>query len=121
MSTPQTATTPKGKPDTYTKRPTAAAKAAPTAKAGAKVKAKVVGADKKAKTADAAPRGVGIIAAIITACKAPGGATIAEIMAALTKQFPERKASKVTAQIQANKNATTKERVEGRGLVYYIK
>jgi len=80
------------------------------------------GSVKKAKTAKE-PKGPGVIATIKAAMARAKGATHAEMLNILVETFPERNREGMlsTCKIQANKNATEKEKVEGRGLVYYIK
>jgi hypothetical protein len=65
----------------------------------------------------------GVIASIVEAISAAKGATAEEIHAGLVKKFPERdpKGMRATVRIQANRNAVKKEKIEGRGLVYYGK
>jgi hypothetical protein len=85
-----------------TEKPAAKAKPAPKAKKEGK-------------------KGPGVISSIIELISAPKGASVDEIVAVLTKRFPDRdpKGMTATARIQANRNAASKEKTEDRGLVYY--
>ncbi|HVY20408.1 MAG TPA: sigma-70 family RNA polymerase sigma factor [Bauldia sp.] len=69
------------------------------------------------------PKGPGVIASIIEIIGSAKGATAEEIIAILTKRFPDRdpKSMLGTVRIQAPKNSARKEQVEGRGLVYFGK
>jgi hypothetical protein len=70
-----------------------------------------------------APKAVGVIASIVEAISGAKGASAEEILAVLTKKFPDRKPEGMlnTIRIQANKNAKSKEKIDGRGLVYFGK
>ena len=63
----------------------------------------------------------GVIATVIETISRDKGATKDEILAILIKKFPDRDADGMakTVLIQCAKNATSKDRVEKRGLVYY--
>jgi hypothetical protein len=76
-----------------------------------------------AATKAAAEKRPGVIASIVEAISTAKGATAEEIHAGLVKKFPERdpKGMRSTVRIQANRNAARKEKIEGRGLVYYGK
>lgn len=81
-------------------------------------------AKKKANGARKAPppnRGVGVIATIIETMKRDRGASVDEMVAVLSKKFPDRAADSMikTARIQAAKNAKKKDKDDKRGLVYY--
>lgn len=69
----------------------------------------------------AAPRGPGVISTIVEAMGRKSGVTVEEVVAILAKKFPDRKQKSMTstAKIQLAKNAKTKEKTEGRGLIYY--
>lgn len=81
----------------------------------------------KSKKKSAAPKatkaskGPGVISTIIETISRDRGASKDEILEVLVKKFPERDADGMakTVVIQANKNATSKERDEKRGLIYY--
>ncbi len=75
----------------------------------------------KKKANGGAARGPGVIATIVETIKRDRGATHDEIIAVLTKKFPDRKeaAMLATVKIQANKNAKKKEKDDKRGLIYY--
>lgn len=68
-------------------------------------------------------RGPGVIATIVETISRASGASVAEIIEVLKKKFPERKvkAMTTTIKIQAPRNATTTEKSDKRGLVYYCK
>lgn len=76
---------------------------------------------KKPKAKKVGMKPVGVIAAIVDLISRDKGASIKEIVAALVKKFPDRDESGMlsTSRIQAAKHATSKERDEKRGLVYY--
>jgi hypothetical protein len=63
----------------------------------------------------------GVIAAIVSQISKPAGATRAELVAALTKLFPDRRpeAMAITVGIQANKHATRKTK-DKDGVVRYF-
>ena len=63
----------------------------------------------------------GVIHTIVEAISRKNGASLSELVEILTKKFPERRPESMTstAKIQANRNATGKEKSETRGLVYY--
>jgi hypothetical protein len=88
-----------------------------------KAKAKKTTAKKTApKTNGSADKGPGVIVTIIETISCDKGANADEIMAVLVKKFPDRDEAgmRKTVGIQANKNATSKNRDdEKRGLVYY--
>lgn len=65
--------------------------------------------------------GGGVIATIIDTIKRDRGASADEIVAVLTKKFPDRKAKSMmnTVKIQAAKNAKKKTKDDKRGLVYH--
>jgi len=73
------------------------------------------------KTPAARPGGPGVIASIIETIARDRGGSIEEIVAVLVKKFPDREENgmRKTALIQANRNCTSKERDQKRGLVYY--
>jgi hypothetical protein len=80
---------------------------------------------KTAKKSTKKPVGVlkkeGVIATIVETISRERGASSTEILENLVKKFPDRDADgmKATIRIQAAKNATSKERDEKRGLVYF--
>lgn len=77
---------------------------------------------KKTKTAGTGSgRGVGIIDAIKEHMSRKEGATTEEIMSFLKKKFPDREPNIGTVRIQTNRNASSKDKVDGRGLVYFLK
>ena len=78
-------------------------------------------AKKKAKMTAAPAARPGVIATIIETISRDRGATADEIVAVLVKAFPDRDADGMrnTVLLQASKNATSKERDETRGLIYY--
>lgn len=96
------------------------AKKKATAKKAAKKKSSA-NARKAAGNGSGKPRGVGVIATIVDTIKRDRGASQDEIVAVLTKKFPDRGEDQMraTVKIQANKNAKKKEKDEKRGLVYY--
>lgn len=73
-----------------------------------------------AKTNETA-KGPGVIKTIVETISRDRGATTEECLAVLVKEFPDREADgmRKTVLIQANKNCTSKERDDKRGLVYY--
>lgn len=73
----------------------------------AKKKVKVVAGDK----------GPGVIATIVETISRAKGASVDEVLEVLTKVFPDRDPDGMTRtiRIQANKNATSKDRDEKRG------
>jgi len=77
-------------------------------------------ATKKKATGERKP---GVIACIVELISRPQGATIDQMIAVLTKKFPDRKAKSMTStcKIQANKNATTKDKNKDGAVVYYKK
>ena len=84
---------------------------------------------KKTKSKTAKKTGVkkerkpGVIAAVIDMISRDNGATIAQIVAVLVKKFPDRKEKSMTstAKIQANKNATSKDKNASGDVVYFKK
>ena len=66
-------------------------------------------------------KGPGVIATIVETIRREKGATSDECLAVLVKAFPDRDPDGMikTIRIQAAKNATSKERDEERGLVYF--
>lgn len=76
-------------------------------------------AKKEVKSAPASRPGV--ISTIIEVISRQHGASIEEVLAVLVKKFPDREpdAMKATCRIQCAKNATSKDRDEKRGLVYF--
>jgi hypothetical protein len=68
-----------------------------------------------------AAKGPGVIATIVDCISKEKGATSEECLAVLVKAFPDRDPDGMikTIRIQAAKNASSKERDEKRGLVYY--
>ena len=74
---------------------------------------------KKKKVVSA--RKPGVIAAIVETISRARGASIDEIVAVLVKKFPDRDPDgmKATARIQSNKNCTSKEKHDRRGLVFF--
>jgi hypothetical protein len=65
--------------------------------------------------------GTGVISTIIAAISREQGASTKEIMAILTRKFPDRDADGMlaTTRIQANRNCSSKAQEEKRGLVYF--
>jgi hypothetical protein len=65
--------------------------------------------------------GVGIVDCIVKTISRDKGASIEELVAVLTKTFPDRNpdSMQATCSVQAWKNATSKGRDEKRGLVYF--
>ena len=65
----------------------------------------------------------GVIASIVEIISRERGATIDEIVAILSKKFPDRDevGMAATARVQANAHATSKVRDAKRGLVYFKK
>ncbi len=63
----------------------------------------------------------GVIATIVNTISRAKDASIDEIVEVLVKTFPDRDADgmKATTRNQANRNCTSKERDEKRGLIYY--
>jgi hypothetical protein len=78
-------------------------------------------AKKKTNGNGGGERKPGVIHTIVEAISRKNGASLSELVEILTKKFPERKPESMTstAKIQANRNATGKEKSETRGLVYY--
>jgi hypothetical protein len=89
-------------------------------------------AAKKAKAKKTSPKTVkakgstgaakpGVIATIIETISREKGATADECLAILVTKFPDRKPESMikTVRIQANKNCSSKERDEKRGIVYF--
>jgi hypothetical protein len=68
-----------------------------------------------------AGNGTGVIATIVETISREKGGTIAEIVAILSKRFPDRNpdSMRVTSRIQANTHCTSKEKTDARGLIYY--
>jgi hypothetical protein len=93
-------------------------KKAPAKKSAKKPAAKKTGSTKRAVSV---PKKEGVIASIIEIISRERCASTAEILEVLVKKFPDRDADgmKATIRIQANRNATSKERDEKRGLVYF--
>jgi hypothetical protein len=62
-----------------------------------------------------------VIATIVDTISREKGASIDELVGVLTKKFPDRDEAgmRATCRIQANRNATSKDKDEKRGLVYY--
>ena len=78
--------------------------------------------NKKSKSnGNGAAKGPGVIATVIECISKEKGSTADETLAVLVKAFPDRDPDgmRKTAIIQSNKNKTSKEAVEDRGLVYY--
>ena len=75
----------------------------------------------KAKSSNGGTAKPGVIATIIDTIGRPSGASINELVAILSKRFPDREpdSMRATCRIQANANAERKDRTEKRGLVYY--
>jgi hypothetical protein len=73
------------------------------------------------KGSTGAAKGPGVIATIIETVSREKGATADEMLAILVKAFPDRKPDglRKTVLIQANKNCSSKEQDEKRGLVYF--
>jgi hypothetical protein len=98
------------------------AKKAP-AKKSVKKSAKKTAAKKNGSTKRevSVPKKIGVIASIVETISRERGASTEEILEVLVKKFPDRDADgmKATIRIQANRNATSKERHEKRGLVYF--
>jgi len=119
--TPQVATN----EDTMTKT----SKTTKTAKTAKKSKAKKSKAKKSAVKKPVAARGKsatkttgpGVIDTIVECIAKPNGASADEILAVLTKRFPDREPDSMrkTILIQANKNAKKKDTDDKRGKVYY--
>lgn len=67
------------------------------------------------------PEGPGVISTIIATISRDDGASADECLEVLKKAFPERNPELMikTVRIQANKQKTSKQAVDGRGLVYY--
>jgi hypothetical protein len=63
----------------------------------------------------------GVIATIVETISRERVASTEEILEVLVKKFPDRPADgmKATIRIQANRNASSKERDEKRGLIYF--
>jgi hypothetical protein len=63
----------------------------------------------------------GVIDSIVEVISRERGGTIAEIVAILSKRFPDRNpdSMRATSRIQANKHCTSKEKDPTRGLIYY--
>jgi hypothetical protein len=76
---------------------------------------------KKSTAAKPATKGPGVITTIIDCISKDRGATADEMVAVLVKAFPDREADgmRKTVLIQANKNCTSKETDEKRGLIYF--
>lgn len=92
------------------------------AKSATKTKSKAKSAKRASNgNGNGAKRGVGVIATIIETISRDRGGSLEEILAVLTKKFPDREAEGMTrtVRIQANKNARKKDRDDKRGLVYY--
>jgi hypothetical protein len=68
-----------------------------------------------------AGNGPGVIATIVETISRAKGASIEELVAVLSKKFPNRgeDGMRATTRIQANRNCTSKEKDEKRGLVYF--
>jgi hypothetical protein len=73
------------------------------------------------KKAGVSAKGPGVIATIVETISREKGASAAECLEVLKKAFPDRNPDGMikTIRIQAARNATSKERVEERGLVYF--
>jgi hypothetical protein len=86
----------------------------------AKTKAKKPAAKKSVKPAGGV-RKVGVIDTIVKTMSRANGATVAEIVEALKKKFPERDENGMTttAKIQTSKRSTRREKDEKRGMVYF--
>ena len=90
------------------------------AKAKAKKSVKKSTASKEA-VANGSTAKPGVIATIVETISRSQGASMNELVAILSKKFPDRKPDSMrkTCGIQANANAKKKDRDEKRGLVYY--
>ncbi len=99
----------------------AAASAAEDSSPDAEEESELAKKGKKKSGKTQKPRAPGVIAAIVETMSRASGATLDETVAVLSKKFPDRKVKSMTstAKIQLNKNATSKEKDEKRGLVYY--
>ena len=75
----------------------------------------------RATNGNGAAKGPGVIATVIECISKEKGSTADETLEVLVKAFPDRDPDgmRKTAIIQSNKNKTSKEAVEDRGLVYY--
>jgi hypothetical protein len=75
----------------------------------------------KKTAAPKAAKGPGVIATIIDCISKEKGATADEIVAVLVKTFPDREEAgmRKTTIIQANRNCSSKDKDEKRGLVYF--
>jgi hypothetical protein len=75
----------------------------------------------KKANGNGAAKGPGVIATIVDCISKDKGSTADETLAVLTKAFPDRDPDgmRKTVIIQSNKQKTSKEAVEDRGLVYY--
>jgi hypothetical protein len=75
----------------------------------------------KSSTAAAKPKGPGVISTIVEMISRTEGASKDEILKILVKKFPERDPDGMskTIIIQANRNKSSKETIEDRGIVYY--
>jgi hypothetical protein len=71
----------------------------------------------KKKKPAAASQGPGVIVTIVETISREKGASIEELVAVLTKKFPDREpdAMKSTCRIQVNKDCTSKDKDEKRG------
>lgn len=90
----------------------------------AKAKSKPAAAGKKAPPRKAGEgKGPGVIATILEVINRDQGGTLEEILAVLTKRFPDREPKGMTAtiRIQANRHCKAKDKDEKRGLIYYGK
>ena len=92
-----------------------------TAKKTAKKTAAKKPIAKKATNGNGAAKGPGVIATIVETISRDRGASADEIVEILTGKFKDRDPDgmRKTVRIQAAKNATSKDRDEKRGLVYF--
>lgn len=99
------------------------AKAKGTKKAEKAAKANGAGKVKAKVAAPKEGKAPGVIATIVATISRAQGASVDECLSVLTKTFPQRepKGMLSTVRIQANRNATTKDKDDKRGVVYYRK
>jgi hypothetical protein len=86
-----------------------------------KTAAKKTAVVEKAANGNGAAKGPGVIATSVETISREKGATSEECLAVLVKAFPDRDPDGMikTIRIQAARNATSKERDQERGLVYF--
>jgi hypothetical protein len=107
--------------DIQTTIQTAAKKKAPAKKTSAKSAKKSTKRPVAVLKKEGSTKGPGVIATIVETISREKGATSEECLAVLVKAFPDRDPDGMvkTIRIQAAKNATSKDRDEKRGLVYF--